>query len=274
MKTKISGFLFIMLAAGMIFISGCKKDDPPSDPPTMKNISISADNQLITVTFSEGVYSKNDMSGSLKGESFEVIISGGVASYGGHYFVEHTEGSDEAIIKLTLNGVATGKESITIKPKTASSIYNADGVAMEASQSLSSGLFDTGILGKWCSTGTNIAPAVQATGVDSVFAEFKANKTYIIETFSAKQLITTYKGTFNQTRSKTGEIWDLALSQNSPASATHEGIFDITSGQTTTMIYEVVQVPDLAPPTAEAGFGSTAGGAHGADYVQNFIRVN
>ncbi len=58
MRTNISGFLFIMLAAGMIFISGCKKDDPPSDPPTMKNISISADNQLITVIFSEGVYSK------------------------------------------------------------------------------------------------------------------------------------------------------------------------------------------------------------------------
>ncbi len=276
MKTKMFGLIAMLLAASIFIISGCSKDD--EEPPTMVEITVSADNATITVVFSEGVYSSNNKTGNLAGESFEVIITGGVASFGGQYTVQHTAGSAQAVINLTLNGVATGQETITVKPKTASSIYNEAGEAMETSQALTANLKDTGIIGKWYSSGTNVAPLLSAIGIDSIYTEFKANNTYIVESFTADLSKTTLTGTFTQTRSGTGNIWNITVNQSTPNALTSVGIFEITSGTTTTMTYEVAQtepnIPNVTPPTATGGFGSTSGGAFGVLNVQNYIKLN
>lgn len=276
MKTKMFGLIAMLLAASILVISGCSKDD--EEPPTMVEITVSADNATITVVFSEGVYSSNNKTGNLAGESFEVIITGGVASFGGQYTVQHTAGSAQAVINLTLNGVATGQETITVKPKTASSIYNEAGEAMETSQALTANLKDTGIIGKWYSSGTNVAPLLSAIGIDSIYTEFKANNTYIVESFTADLSKTTLTGTFTQTRSGTGNIWNITVNQSTPNALTSVGIFEITSGTTTTMKYEVAQtepnIPNVTPPTATGGFGSTSGGDFGVLNVQNYIKLN
>ncbi|MBE0663348.1 MAG: hypothetical protein IH597_12890 [Bacteroidales bacterium] len=276
MKTKMFGLLAMFLAASILVLNGCKKDD--EEPPTMVEITVSADNATISVVFSEGVYSMNDKTGALDGDSFDVTITGGVATYGGSYTVQHTAGTAQASINLTLNGVATGQETVTVKPKTASSIYNAAGEAMETTQTLSANLKDTGIIGRWYSSGTNVAVLLAAIGIDSIYAEFKADNTYIVESFTADLSKTTLTGNYVQARSATGNIWDITVNQNTPNSLTSVGIFEVTSGAQTTMKYEVAQtepnIPGVTPPTAAAGFGSTSAGAYQNWNVQTYIKMN
>lgn len=276
MKTKMFGLLAMLLAASILVISGCKKDD--EKPPTLVEITVSADNATITVVFSEGVYANNNKTGNLVGESFEVLITGGVATHGGTYTVQHTAGTAQAIITLVLNGVATGQETVSVKPKTGSSIYNGAGEAMATTQALTANLKDTGIIGKWYSSGTNVAPILRNIGIDSIYAEFKVNNTYLVESFTTSLSKTTLTGTYTQTRSTVGSIWNITVNQSTPNALTSAGIFQITSGNPSTMKYEVAQtepnIPGVTPPTAAAGFGSTSGGAFGTLNIQNYIKMN
>lgn len=276
MKTKMFGLIAMLLTASILVISGCKKDD--EEPPTLVEITVSADNATITVIFSEGVYANNNKTGNLVGESFEVIITGGVATHGGSYTVQHTAGTAQAVINLVLNGVATGQETVTVKPKTASSIYNAAGEAMKVEETKTATLNDTGIIGKWYSSGTNVAPILRNIGIDSIYTEFRANNTYLVESFTADLSKTTLTGTYTQTRSGAGStIWNITVNQSTPNALTSVGIFEITSGATTTMKYEVAQtepnIPGVTPPTAAGGFGSTSGGAFGTLNIQNYIKI-
>lgn len=132
-----------------------------------------------------------------------------------------------------------------------------------------------GIVGEWYSSGTNVAPLLTSY-YDSIYANFESNNTYLVEAFNdgAK---TVFSGTYTQEKSGTGNIWNIVLNQTTPGSLTSEGIFEITTvtgGYT--MKYEVVQTePSIgfAAPTAEAGFGSTAGGAFLTYNIQNYIKI-
>lgn len=133
-----------------------------------------------------------------------------------------------------------------------------------------------GIVGEWYSSGTNVAPLLVGFGIDSIYAKFNSDNTYLVESFSggAKTSLT---GTFVQEKSGTGTIWNIIVNQSSPSALTSTGIFDIsTSTSPYTMQYEVVQTEPasgFAPPTATAGFGSTADGAFGTTNIQKYIKI-
>lgn len=134
-----------------------------------------------------------------------------------------------------------------------------------------------GIVGEWYSSKTNIAPLLAQLGIDSIYAKFNKDNTYLVESFSngAK---TTFTGTYVQTKSGVGNIWNITLNQNSPATITSQGIFEIDATKNPyTMKYEVAQVePQISgvtAPTAQDGFGSTSNGAFGTTNVQNYIKL-
>ncbi len=137
-----------------------------------------------------------------------------------------------------------------------------------------------GVVGVWQSSGTNVAVLLKTYfKVDSVYANFNANNTYLVESF-ASGTKTTYSGVFTQTKSTTGNIWTIKLEQSTPTAVTSEGIFEITQDAKVTtkytMKYEVVQTsPSIGAtaPTPTAGFGSSSGGTLGTMNVQNFVNI-
>lgn len=134
-----------------------------------------------------------------------------------------------------------------------------------------------GLVGEWQSSGSNVAVLLSYYfGVDSIYAKFSDNNTYLVESY-ANDTKTIYSGTYAQEKSGTGQIWTIVLNQSTPTAVTSEGIFEITSDNSEfTMKYEVVQTtPSIGatPPTPEAGFGSSNGGALGTTNVQTFLMI-
>ncbi|MEW6136304.1 MAG: hypothetical protein AB1583_11405 [Bacteroidota bacterium] len=134
-----------------------------------------------------------------------------------------------------------------------------------------------GIVGEWYSSKTNVAPLLLSLGIDSIYAKFNADNTYVVESFSngAK---TTLTGTYVQEKSGVGNIWNITVNQNSPTALTSKGIFEIdATAKPYTMKYEIAQtepaITGVTPPTAAAGFGSTSGGAFGQTNVQKYIKI-
>lgn len=140
LKMKHIKLFAVLSAVIMIGFSSCKKDDDPKPAPTMSSVSVTGENMAfdLTVTFSEAVYKNNDKTGNLDNSSFDVSISGG--SDMSSYTVTHTAGSKSAVIAIELSSNSTGSETLTVAPASASSVYNADGVAMETTQSKSASL--------------------------------------------------------------------------------------------------------------------------------------
>lgn len=118
-----------------------------------------------------------------------------------------------------------------------------------------------------------VAP-ILTSFADSIIADFKANNTYTVDQWKggAKVVLT---GTYTQTKSGTGNIYNIVLNQSSPTALTAQGIFEVSSDDKS-MKYEVAQVnpaiPGVTPPTATGGFGSTSGGAFAQNNVQNYVR--
>lgn len=137
-----------------------------------------------------------------------------------------------------------------------------------------------GIVGEWQSSGSNVAVLLKTYfKVDSIYAKFNENNTYLVESF-ASGTKTTYTGVYTQTKPATGTIWNIKLEQSSPTAVTSEGIFEITQDATVktkyTLKYEVVQTtPSIGAtaPTATAGFGSSSGGTLGTMNVQTFVNI-
>lgn len=133
----------------------------------------------------------------------------------------------------------------------------------------------TGIQGKWQSSGSDVAPLlVQLFQIDSIYAEFNTNMTYTVRQWDASGAdLGTLSGVYTQTKSSTGDIWNIVVEQTAPSALRSEGIFDVNNG---VMRYEIVQTePSLGvpPPTAEGGFGSSAGGALGNANIQVYKEV-
>jgi hypothetical protein len=135
-----------------------------------------------------------------------------------------------------------------------------------------------GIRGKWQSSGTNVAPLLVALfGTDSIYAEFNADNTYLVEQYDTTGASITLSGTYTQEKSGVGNIWNITVIQSSPTPLTSEGIFEVDeSAAPVTMQYEIAQTqPDIGatPPTAADGFGSTSSGAVGTANIQNYVRI-
>ncbi len=118
-----------------------------------------------------------------------------------------------------------------------------------------------------------VAP-ILASFADSIIAEFKTNNTYLVNQWKDGAKIE-LEGTYTQTKSGTGNIYNIKLNQTTPTALTAEGIFEVAADNEN-MKYEVIQTePSLgvAPPTAQGGFGSSAGGILGLNNVQEYKRV-
>jgi len=275
MKNKAYLFLSIFFAA-VIGFSSCNKDENLA--PSIKTAEVSTDNKTITVTFSEAVYSKADATGAIDAAALSVTAP---AALKFTYTVTHTAGSSTATVNLMITSVIQGTETFTVKPASATAIYDNEGAAMDAAQVVQSNAAtkDLGIIGKWLSEGTNVAPLlVTYFKVAKVEAEFKADFTYKVNQFNIGNTTTTpdlvFTGTFVIAKSTTGNIWTITCNQELPYVAVASGIFEVKTNPEV-LWYEVVQTSGTqnVPPTPAAGFGSSNGGSLGVLNVQKFVRV-
>lgn len=275
MKNKAYLFLSIFFAA-VIGFSSCNKDENLA--PSIKTAEVSTDNKTITVTFSEAVYSKADATGAIDAAALSVTAP---AALKFTYTVTHTAGSSTATVNLMITSVIQGTETFTVKPASATAIYDNEGAAMDVAQVVQSNAAtkDLGIIGKWLSEGTNVAPLlVTYFKVAKVEAEFKADFTYKVNQFNIGNTTTTpdlvFTGTFVIAKSTTGNIWTITCNQELPYVAVASGIFEVKTNPEV-LWYEVVQASGTqnVPPTPAAGFGSSNGGSLGVLNVQKFVRV-
>lgn len=279
MKNKPFKLMALMLGIIMSAISftSCDKDDDKGDPPTIAAFSVAPDNATALVVFSEAVYKSDNQSGDLDKAAFSVTISGGTATLA-DFTVTHTAGTNEVVLGLSLSGIATGQEVVTVMPSAANAIYNAKGAGIVATQSKTANLNDVGIIGKWQSSGLNVAPLLIGAGIDSIYADFKGDNSYVVESFTPDGSKTTLTGTFTQERSAVAGIWNITINQSSPNALVSEGIFQVIDQSPLLMKYEIAQtdpaIVGVTPPTAAAGFGSTSSGAFGVLNVQTYLRIN
>lgn len=276
MKNKAILFLSIAFAL-VIGFSSCSKDE--NQAPKIKSAAVSTDNKTITVTFSEAVYSKADATGTLDASSLIVTAP---AALKFTYTVTHTAGSTTATVNLMITSIIQGTETFTVKPASATAIYDNEGAAMEVTEVAESNTVakDLGIIGKWLSEGTNVAPLLAGPyfKVLKINAEFKSDFSYVVNQFNIGNSTTTpdviFKGTYVIAKSTTGNIWTITCNQTAPGEATASGIFEIKTGPEV-LWYEVVQTSGTVniPPTPAAGFGSSTNGAYAMTLVQKYVRI-
>jgi hypothetical protein len=275
MKNK--AFLFLSVAfAVLIGFSSCSKDENLA--PKIKTAVVSTDNKTITVTFSEAVYSTATQTGAIDASSLLVTAPAPLAFT---YTVTHTAGSTTATINLAITSVIQGTETFTIKPASATAIYDNEGKAMDAAEMIvtNTATKDLGIMGNWISEGANVAPLlVTYFNVLKVEAEFKTDFTYKVNQFNIGNTTTTpdlvFTGTYEIAKSTTGNIWTITCNQDLPYAATASGIFEVKTNPEV-LWYEVVQTSGTqnVPPTPAAGFGSSNNGSLGTINIQKFVRV-
>lgn len=275
MKRKISLFVAAALAS-IIGLSACSKDE--NQAPKINGAVLSSDNKTITVTFSEGVYKNADKTGNLDASSLTVTAP---AEIDFTYTVDHSAGSATAVINLVITSVVQGTEKFTVKPASASAIYDNEGEPMEAGTTIETNVAskDLGIMGKWLSEGENVAPLlVTYFNVLKVEAEFKTDYTYKVNQFNIGNTTTTpdliFTGTYVIEKSTIDNIWTITCNQELPYAATASGIFEVKTNPEV-LWYEVVQTTGTqnVPPTPQAGFGSSNGGSLGTINIQKFVRV-
>jgi hypothetical protein len=273
MKNK--AFLFLSIAL-MIGFTSCLKEENLA--PTISSAVVSTDNKTITLTFSEAVYANADMTGNLDETKLTVTAPEALKFT---YTVAHVAGATTATVNIVITSVILGTETFTIKPATATSVYDNEGLAMLATSSVVSNAAakDLGIIGKWVSEGTNVAPLLATYfKVAKVEAEFKADFTYKVNQFNIGNTTTTpdlvYTGTFEIAKSAVGNIWTITCNQEMPMLAVSSGIFEVKTAPEV-LWYEVAQTSGTqnVPPTPAAGFGSTNGGTLGAMNIQKYTRV-
>jgi len=276
MKNKAYFFLSLFFAS-VIGFSSCNKDENLA--PTIKSAEVSTDNKTITVTFSEAVYSKADATGAIDATGLSVTAPDALKF---SYTVTHTAGSTTATVNLTITSIIQGTEVFTIKPASATAIYDNEGKAMEAAETCASNtaVKDLGIIGNWISEGANVSTLFAGSyfNILKVEANFKADFTYVVNQYNKTNTTTTpdivFTGTFEIAKSTTGNIWTITCNQELPYTATASGIFEIKTSPEV-LWYEVVQTSGTqnVPPTPAAGFGSSNGGTLLDWNIQKYVRV-
>lgn len=133
------------------------------------------------------------------------------------------------------------------------------------------------IVGKWLSEGANVAPLLLGLGIVKIEATFNSDNTYTVVSYDTANAPTTLTGTYAAAKSSVDDIYTITVNQSSPTALTSEGIFKVDATKNPVeMQYEIVQTqPSIGatPPTPEAGFGSTNGGALGTINVQKYVKV-
>jgi len=262
--------------ASIVGLSSCSKDE--NQAPKINGAVLSSDNKTITVTFSEGVYKNADKTGNLDASSLTVTAPAEIEFT---YTVEHTAGNATAVVNLVITSVVQGTEKFTVKPASASAIYDNEGEPMGTGTTIETNVAskDLGIMGNWLSEGANVAPLlVTYFNVLKVEAEFKTDYTYKVNQFNIGNTTTTpdliFTGTYEIEKSTTDNIWTITCNQELPYAATASGIFEVKTNPEV-MWYEVVQTTGTqnVPPTPQAGFGSSNGGSLGTINIQKFVRV-
>ncbi len=265
-----------ILLIGIIGFTSCS-DETKNDSPAFESITVSEDNKTVTITFTEPVYANADETGDLDKSDIRVTIP----EVDFTYEVTHSAGSTNMTIALSITSITQGDEIITVEPVNETSIYDAQGKAMESAEMISSENLsqDLGIIGQWYSSGDNVAPLlVTYFDVDSVYAHFMDNNTYQVEQYNIGNTSgtpdLTFTGTYAIEKSTEGEIWTIEIIQELPYAATSEGIFEIKQSPEV-LWYEVVQTSGTqnTPPTPEEGFGSSNGGTLGDTNIQKFLRI-
>ncbi len=282
MKTMRIPLKVSLITTGLLIIlSSCKDKPDDNDPvplptgPTMNGISLSNDNELVTIEFSEGVFKGGALNLPVGNDDLNLTLNGGSALLDS-FRVSHTAGQNQAFIRLYLNGLADGTEALVVRPSGPLAIVNSASVAMKETEQLGIALADIGIIGGWVSVGENLSPVYQQFGFDSVFMKYRGDGTYLFESFTSGGIHNILTGTYQQALSPVPGIRVITLSQTAPVTATIMGIFSLFDEEKIRMVYETVQtdpaVTGLTPPDPEAGFGST--GNLGSDNTQVFLKVN
>ncbi len=269
MKNNIIVIAFLAVFFGL-FSTSCETDS--NSLPEIKTVELSADNKSATVTFSEAVYANSNATGVLGIDDLSITIPGVDAVY----TVVHVAGEANVKINITLKAITSGDEVLEVKVNS-NSVYDVDGDASEVQVAVKSGSLkkDTGIVGKWRSTGDNVAPILATYfKTDSIVAEFKTDKSYTVTEFRNGDVSqpTLYNGTYTIEKSETGEIWKIQIAQTAPGSAEVGGIFELKADGV--LWYEVVLLTGTqnVPPTPTDGFGSTNRGIFGVTNIQKFVK--
>jgi hypothetical protein len=141
------------------------------------------------------------------------------------------------------------------------------------------GMMQDPLVGNWLSQGADVAPLLAGAPFNytQITADFHADGTYAVVGLDASAKETDFTGTWQAQASSVSGIFSIDLSQTTPSVVQSEGIYRIDTTVTPNrMTYEVVQTQPtngLAPPTAEAGFGSTVfNGKQIATLIQNYSR--
>lgn len=272
---KITRLLALMAIGSLTFVA-CKKD---KEVPTMTELTVAADNATATLTFSEAVFGADNGEGNIEAADFEVTVTGNDDVVLSSYTITHSASNSSMTINLTLAGYPDGTETLTVKPKSATAVYDEKGNALEVAEKTATlnKVSTPGIIGEWQSSGSNVAVLLATYfNVDSIWAKFKYDFSYEVKSYDVDGVETKYTGTFTQTASGTNDIWNIVLSQSTPSVGKSEGIFKIYAGTPDNMDYEVVQTEpsiNAVPPTAAGGFGSTNGGALGSFNIQKYVRL-
>lgn len=270
--------LLIFVLAGAFSCSDEKEivDPPPVvTSPKFTSISISGDNKVITIGFSEGVFKGGLVNQPLSGADFSVSLTEGQAVLDSFRLI-HIANDTLAYIRLFTSGLATGEEQITVAPVTGTSVVNSDAIPMKATEKINIMLADIGIIGEWISTGANLSFIFRNFGFDSVYMHYKADDTFIFKSHTIGGIENVVTGTYQQSLSSVSGFRIINLEQLTPVSASNQGIFSLENSAVVKMTYEVVQtspqVNGLTPPTPELGFGSS--GLLGSDNTQVFLRTD
>ena len=265
-----NNLLISMLAILLISFASCSKETE-NPAPTMKEVT--AAGNIVTVSFSEGVYAASSASGDLTDANLEVSVP----NVDFTATIAHTAGSSTATITLEYTSIVPENTKITVTTKT--SVYDDKGEALASGAAKSADLAsELGIIGKWYSIGDDVAPLlVTYFFVDSISAEFKDDFTYEVHQFSNENTSTTpdiiFNGNYTIERSGVDGIWNIVISQVDPYVADVAGIFEVKQDPEK-LWYEVVQTSGSqnVPPTAAAGFGSSNGATLGDSNIQKYVR--
>lgn len=262
----------MLLAAFTMTFVACNDDDDdnPGIPVEITDIQISDDNQTVTLTFNQAVYKNNDMTGNIDANSFALTF---VATnpVNAQYAAAHTAGDDVVTLTITYNDRVDGDEILEVTA-ISGTFYGAEGNSVDQDLDVSVDVNELGIIGKW--SAYDISFILQSSGFDdSLYVDFMANQSYMVTAHQGGIPIV-FEGTYEMVKTEFDDIWEVELNQSSPSSLVSEGIFKVFPAAQDSMWYEVAQVdPAIAgvtPPTAEAGFGSTSGGAFGTGNIQKY----
>ncbi len=130
----------------------------------------------------------------------------------------------------------------------------------------------TVIAGTWVAY--DVSPLLAGVGITAITSTFGGDNTYtVIATSDAAN--TEFAGTYAVSDEANADgIYNITLNQTTPSTLTSEGIFKIYTASPDSMWYEVAQtnpaLTGVTPPTADAGFGSTSGGAFGVLNIQKY----